>query len=255
MYEMPMSRLAHEKVYGVAAVRAVFNRRPDDLVRIAYSAELRRELGPMLKAAAAARVAYEERSEDDLARIAGSVHHEGICCAVRPRRVLGLPSLLRALAEGKARSVIALDGVLNPHNVGAIVRTAAFFGVDALLVAVEGDRAPLSPAAVRVAQGGAEALNVVRVDALAPALDELAHEGIAVVGTDVRASRALDELQWPARCVLVLGNEGEGMNEETRRVCTELVVIGGSGAVESLNVSVAAGVVISSWARAANRFV
>lgn len=243
------SRVPHEKVYGLAAARAVFARRMDDVHRIAYARALRRELGPVLREASTRRVAYEERTDEDLAKIAGSVHHEGICVAVRPRRVHTVDALLRE----RWRGVLAIDDVSNPHNVGAIVRSAAFFGVEALLVAGESERAPLAPAAVRVAQGGAEHVELVREPELASALRRLASAGVAVIGTDVRATRPLDALRWPARSVIVLGSEGEGMSAAVRAACTDLVTIPGTGAVESLNVSVAAGILLASWARVANR--
>ncbi|MDQ3037971.1 MAG: RNA methyltransferase [Myxococcota bacterium] len=240
------TRVPHEKVYGVAATRAVFERRMDDVHRIAFTAALSKALGPVLSEASKRRVAYEERTDEEIANIAGSVHHEGICVAVRPRKVHPLDTLLRE----RWRGAIAIDDVSNPHNVGAIVRSAAFFGIEALLVAGDPDRAPLTPSAVRVAQGGAEHVHVVRERELAPALRRLASSGVAVVGTDVRGKRALDDVRWPERTMIVLGSEGEGMSAAVRSACTELVTIPGSGAVESLNVGVAAGVMLATWARA-----
>jgi TrmH RNA methyltransferase len=244
-----VTRVPHEKVYGIAAARAVLATRPGDILRIAHTEEVRGAVAGLLREAAARRVPYEERSADDVAKIAGSVHHEGVCLAARPRPLFDLEWLLDRLAQGRMRSVIALDDVGNPHNVGAIVRTASFFGVDALLAVAPEGRSPLLPAAVRAAQGAAEHLAIVRADALAPALARLAAARVAVIGTDVRASRSLHALRWPARVVLVLGSEGEGMHRDVRAACTELVVIPGAGHVESLNVSVAAGVVLSAWAR------
>src|SRR5262245_30037336 len=125
-------------------------------MRIAHTRAVRAELREVLREAAARHVAYEERTDEDVAKIAGSVHHEGVCFAVRPRVVGTTEALIERMTRGPWRSAVALDDVSNPHNVGAITRTAAFFGVDALLVAPPADRAPLAPAAVRVAQGGAE---------------------------------------------------------------------------------------------------
>lgn len=243
-----MTRVPHEKIYGLASARAAMETRPDDVIRIAHSRAVRPAIGDLLREAAARRIAYEEREDEDLARIAGAVHHEGICLAVRPRRVLSVDALVSALRDGKCRAVLALDDVANPHNAGALVRSAAFFGIDAILVEAPADRAPLTPAAVRVAQGGLEHVVVVRADDLGQGLGRIAASGVAVIGTDVRASRRLDEVRWPARVAIVVGSEGTGMRENVRRACTELVVIPGTGAVESLNVSVAAGVVLAGWA-------
>jgi TrmH RNA methyltransferase len=243
------SRVPHEKVYGLAAARAVFAKRMDDVHRIAFTAAHRRELGPVLSDAASRRIPYEERTDDEIANIAGSVHHEGICVAVRPRRVHTLDTMLRETWRG----AIAIDDVSNPHNVGAIVRTAAFFGIDALITAGDLEKPPLSPSAVRVAQGGAEHVELVRERELVPTLRRLAAAGVAVIGTDVRGKRSVDALRWPARTVIVLGSEGAGMSAPVRSACTELVTIPGSGHVESLNVSVAAGVLLASWARSTNK--
>ncbi len=247
------NRPSYEKVYGVAAARAVFARRPDDVVRISHARALRPILGELLFEAAARRIAYEEVSDEQLGKRAEAVHHEGICLVVRPRKVHGLEALLERLKEGRTASVVALDDVGNPHNVGAIIRTAAFFGIEALLVAAPEGRSILSPSAVRIAQGGAERVALVRTDELAPALASIAAAGIAVVGTDVRGTHTLDAYRWPARSVIVLGNEGDGIHGDVRRACTAALTIPGSGAVESLNVSVAAGVVLSAWSRGTSR--
>lgn len=243
-------RVDHEKIYGLAAVRAVFERRPEDVLRIAHTEEVRLRIADLLREAASRRIGYEQRTDEELENIAGAVHHEGICISARPRRVLGVDALVGALRDGKCRAAIALDDVSNPHNVGAILRTAAFFGVEALLIASPEDRAPIAPAAVRIAQGGAEHVVIVRCDALAPALRRIADARVMVLGTDVRGARSIDEVRWPARAVIALGSEAEGMTNAVRGACTELVTIPGSGAVDSLNVSVAAGVVLAAWSRA-----
>jgi TrmH RNA methyltransferase len=164
--------------------------------------------------------------------------------------VLDVEALVRARDP---RAIVALDEVGNPHNVGAIVRSAAFFGAGAVLVEGPEDRAPMLPAAVRVAQGGAEHVAMARTSDLAPALRRMAAAGIAVVGADVRGQKSLSAFRWPRQVVIVLGNEGEGMKRSVREACTELLVIEGSGAVESLNVSVAAGVLLASWAASSRR--
>jgi RNA methyltransferase, TrmH family len=242
---------AVEKVYGLEAVRALFEKRPEDVQRIAHGASVRLEVRELLREAAARRIAYEERTAEDLDRIAESTHHEGICVAAKPRPVRSLEALCSGLSSGKVRSVVAIDGVGNPHNIGAIVRSAAFFGVDAVLVASPEDKPVITPAAVRVAQGGAEHVSWVRCNALAPALSWLVSDArVSIVGTDVRAMSTLSELRWPARAVIVLGSERAGASEAVLAVSTHRVRIAGSGHVESLNVAVAAGVMLASWAGA-----
>lgn len=234
----------HEKIYGIEAARAVMATRPGDVIRIAHTSAVRHEIAELLREAAAQRIAYGEHSEEDLGKLAGALHHEGICLAVQPRRVLSVDALVNALRDGKCRAVLALDTVANPHNAGALVRSAAFFGVDAILVEGQEGKPLLTPAATRIAQGAMEHVVAVRAGDMADALRRIAAAGVAVVGTDVRATKTLGEMKWPVRVAIVLGSEGAGMREPVRRACTELLVIPGSGKVESLNVSVAAALLL-----------
>lgn len=237
-------------VYGLAAALAVMARRPQDVVRIAHAKVARKPLAPALREAARRRIAYREVGDDELARIAGAVHHEGVCLLVREQPAPSLEQL--AARTPPTGFLVALDRVANPHNIGAILRSAAFFGASGLLIAGPASkRAGLPPAAVRVAEGGAEHVPAVRVAELAPALRQLAQSGIAIVGADLRAPQALAELRWPRRALLVLGSEELGLSPAVRAACATVVHIAGKGAVESLNVSVAAGVLMASFAAAA----
>jgi TrmH RNA methyltransferase len=242
------------KVYGLAAALAVMARRPDQIVRIAHTEAARKPVAPLLREAARRHIAYREVPDDELSRMAESVHHEGVCLLVAE----AAPPSLRELAQrAHPRGLlIALDRVGNPHNVGAILRTAAFFGAAGLVLAgARGKRSGLPPAAVRVAEGGAEYVPVARVPELAAALAELRANGLVIVGTDPRAARPLADLSWPERAVLVLGSEDIGLSPDVRAVCdTTVRVVGpGQAAVDSLNVSVAAGVLISTFAASQTR--
>ncbi len=233
-----------EKVYGRKAARAVLEKRPEDVLKIAYVEALRMPLREHLRAAAERRVGYDEKSPEELAFIAGSPHHEGICLKVRPREVLwdleALDDFSRA--EGRVR-LVALDGVENPHNIGGIARTAAFLGVDGLLLE---EAALLTPAAVRVAEGGVEHLEVIRSRDLPRLLVAFASRGFAIIGTDAKAKEDVRRLAPPERAVVVLGGEAHGMSDEVRATLTRSVAIPGAGRVESLNVSVAAGIVLAA---------
>jgi TrmH RNA methyltransferase len=238
-----------QKVYGISAALAVMATRPDQVLRIAHTQTARKALAPALREAARLRIAYREVSDEELSRMAGSVHHEGVCLLAAEPRAPELAELARRAAPRGL--LVALDQVANPHNVGAIVRSAAFFGAAGLVLAgALGKRSGLPPAAVRVAEGGAEHLGVARVPELADALRELKAEGMGIVGADAHASTPLHELRWPERAVLVLGSEDLGLTPDVRAACDVSVRIAGNGAIESLNVSVAAGVLIASYARA-----
>ena len=234
-------------MYGLSAALAVLRARPLLVVNIAHTAAVRRELGPALREAARRRIAYREVSDDELARMTKSQHHEGVCVLVRVAEGATLHDLAqRARPHGL---IVALDHVSNPHNAGAVLRTAAFFGAAGLVLG-SSTHVALTPAALRVAEGGGEHVKVVHGADLAAALQTLRGEGCTIVGADAGARTPLGGLRWPERCVLVLGHERDGLSAPVRKVCDMRVLIEGTGAIESLNVSVAAGVLIASYAAA-----
>ncbi|HEY8076280.1 MAG TPA: RNA methyltransferase [Labilithrix sp.] len=238
----PSARGEREIVYGLRATLAVFAKRPDDILRVGYAREVRGEAAELVAWASKRRVPCDELTTRDLDRVADSSHHEGLVVMAR-RRAWTTSKALGDLLAQKKGSAIALDRVRNPYNVGAIVRTAAFFGVDALLVASE-----LAPQAVRVAEGGAEHMALARTTDLVDTLARLRQRGVRVVGADVRGSADAGELR-ERPVVLVLGHEREGVADRVRAQCDALVRIEGTGAVESLNVGVAAGILIASMTR------
>jgi TrmH RNA methyltransferase len=234
-----------ERVHGMAAVLAVLSRRPEDVLRIQHTKAARLPLAEALREAASRRIAYNEVTDEELAELSGAAHHEGVCALIRPRSAPTLETLVRRASPNGV--VLALDGVDNPHNVGAVLRSVAFFGAAGLLVA-DPTRKALPPSAVRIAEGGAEHAPVVHVPLLAPALHALRERGLVIVGTDSHDGLPLAALKWPARSVLVLGAERAGMTADVRASCELVTCIEGSGAIESLNVAVAAGVLLAAHA-------
>jgi RNA methyltransferase, TrmH family len=234
-----------ERIFGLAAAKAAFDTRPDAVVSIAYTESARHPLADLLRAAARRRIAYREVDAEELARMAQTVHHEGVCLLVAARPAPKLEELLHDIRQGGL--LLALDGVENPHNIGAILRSAAFFGARGLIYSSESEGA-LPAAARRVAEGGAEYVPVLGVRKLGEALREAARAKIAVIGCDSHADASLFDLEWPARCVLVLGHEQRGLSREVRALCRSCVRIDGSDQIESLNVSVAAGIFLASYA-------
>ncbi len=234
-----------ERVYGLSAVQALFKHRPESVLSIAHTVAARKSLGPLLKEAAKRRIAYREVDDESLTRMAESVHHEGVCMLVDPPPAVDSSSLAERIT--RTGLVVALDGVDNPHNIGAILRSAAYFGVAALISESRDGKNPISAAARRVAEGGAEHVPLVAAAEIEVSLRELKALGFGVIGADARATVPLSELRWPKRSVLVLGHERDGLSKAARACCDTLVSIPGSGAIDSLNVSVAAGVLIASY--------
>lgn len=235
-----MSRSQIEKVYGLRAVLAVHARRPDDITRIAHGERVRGAIRELLIDAARRRIAYEERSDEDLERISGSPHHEGIVVGTLPRPVLEG----RALVERAAGSLsLVLDGVTNPHNLGAIVRSMAWFGARTLVLP-PGAGPGLTPAAVRVAEGGAEHVAVGRAE-IGVFLEALRRRGTTIVAADARGTTDARRYPFRERTALVLGAERDGVTEASLANADMVVSIGGERDVESLNVSVAAGILLA----------
>lgn len=236
-------------MYGLHAGLAVFARRPQDIRSIGFDPEQKAVLRPLLSWARAQGVAVRELSVRELSAQADSNQHEGLLLEVKARTWLApkeLPSTLLA----SAGLCVALDRVRNPQNIGAILRSAAFFGAEVVLLGAPAPHPGLPPFALRVAEGGAEHLSFSRTTDLADTLGRLRGAGVHVVGADTHAAQASERLPTKGATLLVLGNEREGLSPRIRAQCDTLLGITGSGAVESLNVAVAAGVLLADLRRA-----
>jgi TrmH RNA methyltransferase len=235
-------------VYGLRAGLSVFQRRPEDIVRIAYSREVRREIEALTRWAAALRVPCFEVSDEELARACGAKNHEGLCIGVKSRVWLGWAELAEMLSRTNGLC-IALERVRNPYNIGAIVRSAAFFGIDAVLLGAPAPHPGLPPDAVRVAEGGAENVAFARTTDLPDTLARLRAKGIKVIGGESDAAENAFAYPYPRPMVLVMGHEREGLSERAKSQCDALVGIPGGGAVGSLNVSIATSILLAEIVR------
>jgi TrmH RNA methyltransferase len=236
----------------------VFACRPDDVLRVLYARTVRPEVAELVRWAGSRSVPCAEAAPAELDRLAHSMredggHHEGLVLVTRPRRWASLVDFADALGRERGAAV-AIDRVRNPYNVGAVLRSAAFFGFDGALFGAQALTSPgasgLAPTAVRVAEGGVEHLTLARTTDLAHTLTRLRERGVRVVGADGRAPTPATGFKFGRPVVLVLGHEREGLGERVRAQCDEVVSISGSGRVESLNVAVAAGVLMAMIVRA-----
>jgi len=234
------------RLYGWNAVQALFERRPQALRKLYLAEALIPRLQPLLKWCVANRVGYRVVEEGDLNKLAATTHHEGVVADVLRAPMLALSDWMAALPTDKPVLALWLDGVGNPHNFGAILRSAAHFGVAGLLLPPDSTLA-LSGAAARVAEGGAEAVPLVRLPALKQAMEELRAGGFSLAATLVEGGDNLFKRDLPARLVYVMGAEGEGMDRALAQTSDMQVSIPGSGAVESLNVASATAVLLSHW--------
>ena len=235
------------RLFGLNAARAAFAARPGDLRKLWLAEDRMSELRDVMAYCVANRRGYNVADADELARVAGTQHHEGVVMAMRRPEELGLSAFLRELPAGPCQ-LLWLDGVGNPHNFGAILRSAAHFGVAAVLLPKDSPLA-LSGAAVRVAEGGAEAVPLVRLGRSDNAAIQLQGLGFQLLATVVRGGSDVYALPLPDRCVWVLGAEGEGLDLAVAAACSRKVGIPGSGRVESLNVASATAVLLAEWCR------
>lgn len=247
---------ALELTFGLRAALSVFAHRRDDIVRVAYEPALLDDRGvsELVRFADERGLAVGELVARELERFAGTGLHEGLCVEARARRWVPAGELgdrLIAARSGRGGVALALDRVRNPYNVGAILRTAAFFGVDAVLLGAPAPHPALAADAVRVAEGGCEALSLSRTTDLADSLKRLRARGVRVVGADSDPRETASALgyRFGAPTVLVVGHEREGLSDRVLAQCDARVTIAGSGAVESLNVAVATGVLVSELVR------
>ncbi len=239
-----MSETKRHLVYGLHAVGAIIDRAPERLLEL-WIAEPRDDARArsLTERARAAGVHVQIAGSETLRKLAGDVAHQGAVAAVRPVKPWNEQDLSAALGEIQDPLLLALDGVTDPHNLGACLRTADAAGAQAVIIPK--DRAAAVDGVVRkVAAGAAEFVPVAAVTNLARTLSMLKERGVWVVGTDGQAAQSLYEADLNRALCLVLGAEGGGVRRLTRECCDFLVRIPMAGQVESLNVSVAAGVAL-----------
>jgi 23S rRNA (guanosine2251-2'-O)-methyltransferase len=231
--------------YGTHAVRVLLTRSPARVHRVLVASG--REAGRHAEIKALAqRAGIQVSAADDsmLDRLAEGGRHQGIVAEIAPRAGDPETQLEEALeAAGEAPLLLVLDGVQDPHNLGACLRSADAAGV-AAVIAPRDRAAGLTPVVRKVAAGAAETVPFVSVVNLARTLRELKERGIWLVGTDGETDKSVFEADFKGPTAIVMGSEGEGMRRLTRECCDQLVKIPMAGAVESLNVSVATGIVL-----------
>ncbi|MBF0673687.1 MULTISPECIES: 23S rRNA (guanosine(2251)-2'-O)-methyltransferase RlmB [unclassified Pseudomonas] len=231
-----------EKIYGVHAVEALLRHHPKRVKQL-WLAEGRQDprVQALVELAREARVSVGTRDRRELDEWAEGVH-QGVVADVSPSQVWGENMLDELLdrAEGPAL-LLVLDGVTDPHNLGACLRTADAAGAHAVIVPKD-KSATLNATVRKVACGAAEVIPLVAVTNLARTLEKLQQKGLWIVGTAGEAEQELYQQDMTGPTVLVMGAEGKGMRRLTREHCDFLVKLPMAGSVSSLNVSVATGV-------------
>ncbi len=231
--------------YGIHSVRVMLTRSPQRIRRLLLaSAREDARLGEIRALAQRAGVQVAPADVATLDKLADGGRHQGVVAELQAQAGDPETQLEQALeAAGASPLLLVLDGVQDPHNLGACLRSADAAGV-AAVIAPRDRAAGLTPVARKVAAGAAESVPFVSVVNLARTLRDLKERGVWLVGTADDAEQTLYDVDLTGPTAIVLGSEGEGMRRLTRETCDQLVSIPMAGAVESLNVSVATGVVL-----------
>ncbi|WP_207062952.1 23S rRNA (guanosine(2251)-2'-O)-methyltransferase RlmB [Motiliproteus sp. SC1-56] len=239
--------------FGLHAVYSLLERQPKRVKGLwVQQGRGDQRMQKLLELAEARRIPVQERDRQTLDRLVEGVH-QGVVAEVVPAQAQNerfLEKLLEQMEE--TPFLLVLDGVTDPHNLGACLRTADAAGVQAV-IAPRDKSAPLNGTAIKVACGAAETVPYVTVTNLARTLKQLQAAGVWITGTAGEATQEISDANLAGPMALVMGAEGRGMRRLTRECCDQLVKIPMAGSVSSLNVSVAAGVCLFEAVRQRSR--
>jgi len=196
----------------------------------------------IFEAARDAGVPVRQVSRDQLERLAGTNGHQGVVAVTSEKHYIDIDEVLDN-KRGEHNFLVVLDGVEDPHNLGAIIRTADGAGADGIVIP-ERRAVGVTGTVLKASAGAAEHLPIARVTNINRTLEDLKERNIWTIGLDERAKQSYDEIDYNMDCALVLGAEGSGLHEMVRKKCDFLISIPMQGHVSSLNVSVAAAVVM-----------
>ncbi len=241
------NRETETKIYGENACLALFNKRPQDIIQLFLTKEKMKSLSALTKYCAQKKIAYHIVTRDELDQMTKATHHEDICMLVRKNA----PRSLEAYLHTKpARSLlIALENVSNPHNVGAILRSAAHFGANGLILPEA--KLATTASAIRTSEGGSEYVEVYEASDFKKSIALLKKNGYQILTTSSHAKKNLYDLKWENKVVILFGEEATGISKEVLTL-GDTIKIPGTDNVESLNVSVAAAVILSDYYRKSN---
>jgi RNA methyltransferase, TrmH family len=236
------------RVAGLPAVTALFSVAPERVERLFFDQRMKSHVGAFRAELARRRKPYRLVEAGELERVAGSVMHGGIVALAQPRPLPVIDGAQAAEWAHGSKMLLLLDGVGNPHNLGAIVRTAAFFGVPRIVLSDHPGQAQPSDASYRVAEGGMEFVELYCAPRFTHVLQRL-RRSHRVVGAAAGNGTPLAALRRSERpFALVLGNEERGLPRATLDICDEIVAIPGAGQVQSLNVAASAAILLHALA-------
>ncbi len=237
-----------ESIYGINPVREALKSRGKAIQYVAVARERHDDrLQKLIDECKHAGVSVRLITRQDLDRLAGNGGHQGAVAVTSGKKYCDLDELL-ANRRAEHALLVVLDGVEDPHNLGAILRTADAAGADGVVIP-ERRAAGVSGIVAKASAGASEHLPVAQVTNISRTLDQLKSQNIWTIGLDERAPQSYDAMDYKMDCALVLGAEGKGVHDQVRKRCDFLVSIPMLGKVPSLNVSVAGAIVLYEIAR------
>ena len=237
-----------EVIYGIHAVEEALRSRGRAFEYVAVARDRKdAKLQRIVTACREAGVAVRFEGRDQLTRIARTQTHQGVVAVAAQKKYDDLESVLAA-KRSRFAFVMVLDGVEDPHNLGALLRTADAAGVDGVVIP-ERRAVGVNATVVKASAGASEHVPVAKVTNIARTLEEIKERNIWTVGLDERGTQSYDQVDYLMDCAIVLGAEGHGLHDLVRKKCDFLVKIPMLGKVPSLNVSVAGAIVMYEVAR------
>lgn len=250
-YKPPhFDREERTKYYGVQCCLAIFEHRRADIKRIFVTPEREEAFDHVLEWAERKRVPFKIAEYDEIARVAATEHHEGVMIEARPLKLYAPGDLVRKVTDLQRGVILLMEGVENPHNVGAILRTACFFGVNGVILQSK-TVTSLSGAACRIAEGAAEQLPIAFTKDYEATFNALKNRGWSFVATTPHEARSMYSVKWANKVVLMFGAEGTGLSPAALESADVRVVVPRIGPLESLNVSAAVASVLTEARREA----
>src|ERR1700730_15856688 len=233
-----------EVLYGLHPVEEAIRSGARRLDHVVVARERRDErLEGLIQLCRSAGVRVSIEPKEQLTRLAKTDAHQGGLAVVKEREFLTVEELMQLKADGEYRFFLALDGVEDPHNLGALIRTADGAGVDGVILP-ERRSAPVTGTVAKTSAGASEHVRIARVTNLVRSLEQLKQKNVWVLGLDERGAPDYMDFDFKTDCVLVLGREGAGLHDLVKKTCDHLLRIPMAGMVSSLNVSVAGAVVM-----------
>ena len=239
----PAPKHSEQVVYGRNAVVELLQSKPDTVEKIYLQFNTAHpKLKEIVITARRLKIPCGKARMEKLTELSGTAKNQGVCALISSVTYYGIEEVLAA-PRNTAPLLVILDGLEDPHNVGAIVRTAEAVAADAVIL-IEGKGAPVNATVHKASAGALSHMRVCKVKSLVKCLDLLREKGFQVVAADMDAETNHTDIDWCRPTALVMGAEGSGLGSETRKRCDSVVRIPMAGCVESLNVSVATGVLL-----------